>query len=463
MKSNKILGIFIGSIFFCSFITCAKNKTNKTDPVNEIEYEQSNDIFPNPERGFMHLYDVNSEGVSLDLTQLKLLRSNNVTLIHRVYYFEKFKHLPLSSIELSLIQTDMQTLRDAGIKCVLGFAYTGQDYIYDTARGEDAPYTTIEQHLDQLKPVFEQNKDVIAFVQAGFIGPWGEWHSSTNGLDSTYYMAKVLDKMLSVIPADIMIQLRTPKYKQEIFGTTLPVDQSIAYSSEKRSRIGHYNDCFMASADDYGTYTNVQADKQYISNEGLFVPTGGETCPPIPADNTPGCPEATSTMKLLRWTYLNLDWYKPTIDAWKTAGCFEELQRNLGYRLALETASFPDQVAISQEFKISIKITNNGYAPLYNFKIASLVLKNKASGEIHEIELPVDLRECKPSGEFIIDKMIKPTGIPQGSYDLYLKISDKSETLKNRSEYSIRLANTNVWVVENGGMNNLNHQLKIGN
>jgi hypothetical protein len=454
MKSTKILGTLIVSIFLCFIVTCAKNKT---DTVKEIQYEQSNDIFPNPERGFMHLYDVSSEGASLDLTLLKSLRNDNVTLIQRLYYLEKFKLLPLSSAELSLIETDMQKLRDAGIKCVLRFAYT------DQGSGDDAPYSTIAQHLDQLQTVFEENKDVIAFVQAGFIGPWGEWHNSTNGLETTENMTTILDKILSVVPQEIMVQVRTPKIKQDIFGTILPVDQSIAYSAEKRSRVGHHNDCFMASADDYGTYTNVQADKQYISNEGLFVPTGGETCPPVPVNSTPGCPEATSTMKLLRWTYLNLDWYKPTIDAWKAAGCFEELQRNLGYRLALETATFPDQVPIDQEFKINIKITNKGYAPLYNYKIASLILKNSASGEIHAIELPVDLRVCKPSGEFIIDKMVKPTGIPQGSYDLYLKISDNSETLKNRSEYSIRLANTNVWVAENGGMNNLNHQLKIGN
>ena len=103
-----------------------------------------------------------------------------------------------------------------------------------------------------------------------------------------------------------------------------------------------------------------------------------------------------------------------------------------------------------------------GYAPLYNHKNTTVVLKNKTSGEIHEIELPVDVRECKPLAELKIDKVLTTTGIPQGIYDLYLKISDNSTGLKNRSEYSVRVANSNVWVEENGGMNNLKHQLKIG-
>jgi hypothetical protein len=457
MKSNKIWGIFIIPVFLCCCFTCAKSKTdNKTGTAKEIQYELSNDIFPNPERGFIHNLEIHSEGEALSPAMLTSLKNENVSMILRLYYLENFKDKPISDAELSLIKFDMQKLREAGVKCVLRFAYT------DDMSKSDAPYSVISQHLDQLKPVFEENKDVIAFVQAGLIGAWGEWHSSSNGLATVENERKVLDKLLSVLPSEIMVQVRTPGQKQQIFNTTAPIDATIAYTAEKRARVGHHNDCFMASTDDYGTYTNVQADKEYISNEGLFVPTGGETCPPDPPGSTPTCPEATSTMKLLRWTYLNLDWYKPTINAWKTAGCFDELQRNLGYRLTLETASFPDQIAINQDLPVNIKMTNKGYAPLYNRKITTLVLKNKTSGDIHEIELPVDLRECKPLAEFKIEKTIKTTGIAQGTYDLYLKISDNSANLKNRSEYSVRLANTNVWVQEHGGMNNLKHQLKIG-
>jgi len=457
MKSNRIFGILIIPVFLCCCFTCTKSKTDgKTDTVKEIQYELSNDIFPNPERGFIHNLEIHSEGTPLNPSMLTALKNENVSMVLRLYYLENFKDKPINDAELSLIKSDMQKLRDAGVKCVLRFAYT------DDMNGTDASYSIINQHLDQLKLIFEENKDVIAFVQAGLIGAWGEWHSSSNGLATVENERKVLDKLLSVLPSEIMVQVRTPAQKQQIFNTNVPIDASIAYTAEKRARVGHHNDCFMASTDDYGTYTNVQADKEYISSEGLFVPTGGETCPPDPPSSSATCPVATSTMKQLRWTYLNLDWYKPVIDSWRTAGCFEELQRNLGYRLALETASIPDQIAVNQDVMINIKITNKGYAPLYNHKITTLVLKNKTSGEIHEIELPVDVRECKPLAEFKIDKTVKTTGIPHGVYDLYLKISDNSANLKNRSEYSVRLANTNVWVQENGGMNNLQHQLKIG-
>src|SRR5687768_12905194 len=112
MKENTMYGIGIASILLCCFISCAKNKNDaKPDPVTELQYDQSDDIFPNPERGFMHMYAVQSEGEGLNLSQLKTLKNKNVTLIQRIYYFEKFKSKPLNTAELALIQADMQKVR----------------------------------------------------------------------------------------------------------------------------------------------------------------------------------------------------------------------------------------------------------------------------------------------------------------------------------------------------------------
>src|SRR5215218_4015746 len=256
MKSNRVWGLFIIPVFLCCCITCAKSKSdnNNTDTTKEIQYELSDDIFPNPERGFIHSLQIHSEGTPLNPAMLAALKNENVSMIQRLYYLENFKDKPISDVELSLIKSDMQKLRDAGVKCVLRFAYT------DDMSGTDAPLSIIGQHLDQLKTVFEENKDVIAFVQAGLIGAWGEWHSSSNGLATVENEKKVVDKLLSVLPVEIMVQVRTPGQKQQIFNTNVPIDASIAYTAEKRARVGHHNDCFMASADDYGTYTNVQAD-----------------------------------------------------------------------------------------------------------------------------------------------------------------------------------------------------------
>ena len=455
MKLNMKYKIFLPAFLFCCLISCKKNKTEVVPVIDDgINYELSNSIFPNPERGFLRTLIVYSEGDSLNLAQLNLLRGENISLVLRFFYLEAFKDKAISATELSLMQSDLDKIRQAGLKAVLRFAYT------DNLAGTDAPYEIVAQHLDQLQPIFENNKDVIAFVQAGFIGAYGEWYISSNGLTTIDNERKVLTKLLSVLPAALMTQVRTPGIKQQIFNTTLPVSNDIAYTNESRARVGHHNDCFLTGGTDYGTYNNIVAEKQYISDEALYVPTGGETCPPTDGYN-PSCTEGRNEMKLLKWTYLNLDWYPPTIAAWRASGCFDEFQTNLGYRLALVNGKFPDQAVINTSISINITVTNKGYAPLYNKKNSYLIFKNKTTGQFYEAPLTVDLRTCKPTATIAIQEVISLSGIPAGDYDLYLRIADRAANLKPRIEYAVRLANTDVWVEENGGMNKLMHTVKI--
>ena len=61
----------------------------------------------------------------------------------------------------------MAAMREAGVKCVLRFAYTS------AIEAPDAPLSIIQTHIDQLKPYLAKNADVIAVWQAGFIGSLG--------------------------------------------------------------------------------------------------------------------------------------------------------------------------------------------------------------------------------------------------------------------------------------------------
>ncbi|HTD94252.1 MAG TPA: DUF4832 domain-containing protein [Chitinophagaceae bacterium] len=457
MKGKSFYAIILPAIIAISMLQCKKSKTGDdtppvTDPV--ISYEVSTAVYPNTERGFIKTYPVYAEGASLDLPQLKLLRGQNISMILRNFYLDKFKTQAISSPELALIQADLDKAREAGLKVILRFAYT------DEMTGTDAALAIVEQHLDQLKPLFEANKDVIAFVQAGLIGAYGEWHDSSNGLATEENERKVLTKLLSVLPLEIMVQVRTPGQKQAIFNSNLPVGKDIAYTAEGRARVGHHNDCFLTGGTEYGTYNNIIAEKQYISNDALYVPVGGETCPPA-AGYSPDCAAGRTDMKSLKWTYLNLDWYPATINAWKISGCFDEFQTYLGHRLALLKATLPDQSAVNGELKLNITLSNRGYAPLYNKKNTLLVLKNKGTGQFYDIPLSVDVRDVKPLVDFVVQQTVNLSGIPAGDYDLYLKIADQASSLKDRPEYAVRLANTGVWVEDHGGMNSLKHVIKI--
>ena len=453
-RFNKVVAYAAGLVLLVSIALACSKKTAEAqeNPEPGVKFEASSEIFPNTERGFAKTLTVQSGGAPLNLVQLKTFRAQNISLVVRVFYLNSYKDKALDAAELSLIQTDLDNLREAGLKGVVRFAYT------DQINGTDAPLAIVQQHLDQLKPVFEANKDVIAFVQAGFIGAWGEWHNSSNGLGTPENKKIVLEKLLSVLPKEIMVQVRTPVYKQGAFNTANPVTKAQGFSTENIARVGHHNDCFLSSTDDYGTYLNIAAEKQYISNEALYVPVGGETCPPL-AGFSPNCLEGRTQMKLLRWTYINIDYYIPTINAWKASGCFEEFQRSLGYRLSMLNASFA--VEAKGSMKMNLQIVNNGYAPLYNKKITSLVLKNMSSGVLHTLPLTYDLRDCKPLTTVTLDENVSLTGIPAGDYALYLRVADQSARLNDRVEYSVRFANAGTWTTDNGGMNDLKSSLKI--
>ncbi|MFY0714634.1 DUF4832 domain-containing protein [Seonamhaeicola sp. NFXS20] len=454
MEKRVLILAFLFIIISCSSSSNSDDDNTIDDvTVNEITYTASLEVISNPERGFMHSWSVNSEGTPLNLVTLNSLKNENVTIILRLYYLEAFKDSDLSTAQLDLIKTDFERLREAGIKCILRFAYN------DDQSETDAPLNIIQTHLDQLKPIFQDNADVIAFVQAGFIGSWGEWHTTTNNLTTTENKKAVVNKLLEVLPEEIKIQLRTPLYKQEVFDYTTAIDASVGYGSSDIARVGFHNDCFLASPDDYGTYQNVTIEKSFISNEALFVPTGGETCPPsgIP---TASCATADTEMALLKWTYLNLDWYGPVLNVWRDNSCFDDFQRELGYRLLLKSASLQYEANSNENFELNLVVDNAGFAPVYNKKNAFLIFKSTTGETTYKKALDFDVRKVIPAVNYELNESVSLSGIPAGEYNLFLKIEDSHETLANRPEYSIQLANSNVWdSIE--GYNKLSHTLTI--
>jgi hypothetical protein len=435
--------LFLNLVSSCQSDGGSSNDTGEINGLEKVTYTVSNDVFSNPERGFMHSWQVNSEGAAVTVASLNNLKKENVSIILRMYYLEKFKTTPLSQAQLDLIKTDFSRLRDSGLKCVLRFAYT------DAQDGTDASVAVISGHLDQLKPIIEENKDVIAFFQAGFVGAWGEWYYTTNQLTTPANKKLILDKLLATVPKELKIQVRTPKIKQEFIGNSTAMNATVGYGTTDVARLGFMNDCFLASANDYGTYEDVIADKTYISNEALFVPTGGETCPPADVPIA-SCNTAEKEMALLKWTYLNLDWYGPVLQEWRNNNCFTDFERRLGYRLSLASSSVKKEIALNGSLELNAVINNSGFAPVYNPKNAFLILKSTANGTVYKKKLSFDVRKVAPRVTFELKESVSLSEIPAGTYELLLKIEDSSSKLSERPEYAIRLANTGLWEATTG-------------
>lgn len=434
-----------------------------------ITYKPSTLNFSNPERGFYkHTSAHSGTYQSLNQTSLTNYRVlNNITLIYRAFPLDDFIDTPISESYLANMQNDFDKIRKAGIKCFIRFTYSDDQ---DVPK-RDATKALMLSHIKQIKPLLQANEDVISLMQAGFIGAWGEWYYTSqadfggegyNGLSvtttNTNNRKEIVEALLDALPASRMLQVRTPTFKQGLYSKNA-LTTTQAFSETSVARIGHHNDCFLASSSDYGTYDNVTTQYPYLAQDTKFVPMGGETC----TLNSPrtDCATAVLEMGKFHWTFLNLDFYPGVIDGFETNNCFDDIQKKLGYRFELTSATFPKSQLLRDKLPVTLKIINSGFATPFNERKAYLVLKNIATNQVFSILMASDPRTWLGPTELTINENITlPSNLTTGNYKMYLHLPDNLPSLTNRSEYAIRFANDNIWDATTG-YNDLNYTINV--
>jgi hypothetical protein len=414
-----------------------------------ITYSSTDAIFPNPERGTYIGYDRASEASPLSLSSLRQLSAQNITLINPTYYLDAFVNSDLSSAELSLLQTDLDNFRKAGLKAILRFAYTHSE---SDPSAPDAPLNIVLRHLEQLRPILQQNADVIVTLQAGFIGAWGEWHHSYNGLDTSAVAREaIIRQELADLPTDRTVQIRTVRFKQAIFGTT-PLSASEAYSGDDNSRVGFHDDALLGSWDSQGLYwlTGTIGDtnrtRPYLQAETRYTPMGGECYATDQLGSLVTCANVEGEMSRMHWSYFHRDWQPDVIAYLQNNGCFDEIDRRLGYRYVLQSADITGAIQPGGAFSLTLQITNAGWAALFNPRPVEILLRNQSDGTIYIATLPDDPRTWAPGSTTQVNATIGiPSTMPSGSYELLLNLPDGYASLHDRPEYAIRLANPNLW------------------
>jgi hypothetical protein len=423
-------------------------------PTKEIQYLHTDEVILNPERGFFRQISHSPGSSVLTVEEVRQAREDGFTVIKRNYTFSDFREKDLDEARLNVIRTDFQALRDGGAKVVVRFRYS-------TRIGDpDASLEIIRRHMKQLKPILHEYEDVIAVVSAGLIGAWGEWHASTNNLETPENMRHVLDALLDAVPVSRQVQVRTARYKMSMFGPE-PLTRAEAFNGSAKARTAHHNDGFLGSANDIGTYYNTQVEKSYQETESSWLAIGGETGGFRGGNPYYKCYNAMMEMQRMKWSFINIGWYGPTVQSWKDDGCFDDIDRQIGYRYALLEGVFPESVKAGASIPFSITFRNHGWASNYNERPVFLVLKNEADGRTHPIRLSADPRYWLP-GEtlWIKESPVMPASITPGSYSIHLWLPDAAEPLRSRSDYSIRLANQDVWD-EATGLNRLHHTIRI--
>jgi len=423
---RRIISLFLLSSFLLGCGPASREASPEPATVTHT-YTATDASILNPERGFFTPYELpGTPGFSP-------IRATGNTLVHLNIRLDDWRETDIPQGALDDLQTNFDDIRDAGIKAIIRFAYNQGPYP-DTE--PDASKSQILRHIEQLTPLLQTNADVIAWVEAGFIGAWGEWHTSTNGLDNLTDKRDILNALIAAIP-DRYVQVRYPANIIEMYPN--PVDAI-------KARVAHHNDCFLSSDTDVGTYerdgvNTIERDQAYLTELTRFTPMSGETCAPNPPRSE--CMIAVQEMELLHFSAINEAYHKGILRSWEDGGCLQEITDRLGYRFSLTSANFNEQVRPGGLLNLTVDITNSGFASLINSRPLYVVLQEPNSIFLTKLEL--DPRTWEPGNSSFTASLHLPSKMAEMEYNLALWLPDETETLQSNPLYAVHFANEGIW------------------
>ena len=429
----------------------------------EIRYNDSREVFPNPERGFY------APRMSDRMDRLDGLRERGISLLLVEVDLKAFKESDLSPEKLDEVRAALAAARQHGLKVIARAAYGFTD---DDYRADPKDMDRILGHIRQLGAVYREGRDVLCGVQAGLLGPWGEWHGSNWGNPPSLSARRaVLFGLLDAVPEPISVQVRRPMFIRDIFADEpggAELTEATAYSGSRLSRTGWHDDALLSLPTDMGTYAqrgwSRERELQWCANHSRYTPFGGETVPP--SVDTP-IDQVVRELELLHATYLNSAYHRGTLNAWRNAEYqdgtgFDHINRRLGYRLVADRLRHTPTVAPGGSLQVELDLRNVGFSSPHLPREVALVLDH--GDQVHRVVLDdVDPRRWDPEAGTITLRgtLPLPADAPPGRWRLSLHLADPSPTLHDDGRYAIRLASEGITFDEPSGWNVLAEDVEV--
>ena len=453
MKKNKKIILFIIimiSIVFGKMIVYADVT------------EEDISIIKNPDRGFYKEIQVELQKDKEDIEsferEIDEINENDkeISLILLQLNLKNYVEInTISAQKIDEINKYFSIIRDNGYKVIFRVVYDSE--------GKENPepeFNMILQHIEDLKKVYTTNEDIIFVVEAGYLGSYGEW---TNGKYDKYMEEKnkIISKLLDVVPQKIQISFRRPTYITDYLSSKNTVTDEKSFSTQAIARLGIYNNGYLASETDEDTYEKLERTESlnWQENQTQYTIFGGEVKNWKSTYNDLG--NAIKDMFSRHCTYLNKDDDKNVKEKWKSSIYTGEeetynrkngylyIQNHLGYRLLLTDVQIKGTEA-GRSANVSINLQNIGFGNIIKEKKISLIYKNSIN--TYKIDVNIDIRKQLKNQNYVLEITDElPENIEDGEYNVYLSIGEPYESLKDNSNYYIKLANKNVWNEETKG------------
>ena len=397
------------------------------------------------------------------------LRRRGMTLLLVEVDLKAFKERDLTPEKLDEVRRAFAAVRQNGLKAIVRFAYgfTGRDY-----RSDPKDMDRILGHIRQLGKVFLENRDVLYGVQAGFLGPWGEWHGSNWG-DPPSLQARrsVLFALLDAVPGPVTVHVRRPMFIRDIFAGDpggAEITEATAYGGSRLSRVGWHDDALLSLPTDMGTYAQRGWDRErelrWCAEHGRFTPFGGRR----------------SLHRLARRSHRSSANWNCSTRRTSTAATTGERSRVGGKRrigaarptnisnAGSDTASWRTACASTKvvtaggTLRVELDLHNAGFASPHMPRDVALVLSQ--GDRTHRVALTdVDPRRWTPEAGTISLRgaMPIPADARGGRWRLALQLADPSPSLSGDGRYAIRLANEGITFDEAHGGNVLAEDVEI--
>ena len=197
-------------------------------------------------------------------------------------YVKKYcgsEDLPLNEIALKSVRDAFESCRRNGGTVIPRFAYT-----WDGHGGcEPDVFEMILVHIRQLSELITEYADVIPAIECGMIGAYGEMHTSRYTGEA--YSNRIIDAWLRNTPESVRLLIRSCPYIVHYFGAKTKTElfaNAAKYNQSDWMRIGFYNDGYLGTGGDYGTWGG-GSTITFTREEGIRflesrgnVPYGGE-------------------------------------------------------------------------------------------------------------------------------------------------------------------------------------------